>query len=179
MLYKIEISGYGAEVTIGTLEKYQCELIKNNDSELIDIVNENFDWRDMDNLYHNFGACSDYLITVKDEHEKVLYEIYSENLSEFDNESNKFELVERNLFEAINKDPAIMCISFQKGIIYETEVIAQEFNIEKLKITIDEEVGINSYLWGDIIRAVKYNEEELCSTGQYTDEKSFEAYVNF
>lgn len=177
--YKLEISGYGAEVTIGSLDESQLTLIKKHEGGLVEFVIENFDWRDMDDVYHNFGACSDYLISVKDESGKVINEIYSEDLNAYDNEENQFELVERRCFEIKNDYPLLMCISFLKGLIFETEIITDKFDIQKLKIVMDDEVGFSSYFWGEMIRALYYNGQELNETGTYTNEKSFEAHVNF
>jgi hypothetical protein len=177
--YKLEISGYGAEVTIGSLEESQKTLIKKHEGSLLEIVHENFDWRDLDDVYHNLQACSEYLISIKDEVGNTMYEIYSEDLSAYDNEENEFELVERRCFEIKKDKPMLMCISFLKGLIFEAEIITDEFDIQKLKIVMDDEVGFSSYYWGEMIRAIYYDGEELYETGNYTEEKSFEAHVNF
>jgi hypothetical protein len=177
--YKLEISGFGAEVTIGSLEESQIALIKKHDGDLAGFVIENFDWRDMDGVYHNLGACSEYLISVKDENGNVIYEIDSEDLNAYDNVENNFELVERRCFEINNDEPMLMCISFLKGIIFQSEITTDNFDIQKLKIVMDDEVGLRSYFWGEMIRALYYDGQELYETGTYADEKSFEAHVNF
>ncbi|MEY4573270.1 MAG: hypothetical protein RLZ10_2554 [Bacteroidota bacterium] len=177
--YTLEISGYGAEVTIGSLDDSQVALIKKHDGDLSEFVIENFDWRDMDEFYHNFGACSAFLIIVKSEDGSIIYEIDSEDLNAYDNEENEFELIERRCFETKNDKPMLMCISFLKGLIFQTEIITDKFDIQKLKIVMDDEIGFSTYYWGEMINTLYYNGQELYETGTNTDEKSFEAHVNF
>lgn len=56
--FKISIQGFGAEVTIGSLDKDEIEKISSSTKSLDMCVLEDFDdWRDKDDQYHNFGAC--------------------------------------------------------------------------------------------------------------------------
>lgn len=72
-----------------------------------------------------------------------------------------------------------MCVSFEKGSFFEGDVEDDNFDIKKLKIKIDGEIGLKDYYFGDKICAIYYNGEEVENYGGGTDGKSFEVYKNF
>jgi hypothetical protein len=175
--FKVSIQGFGAEVTIGTLDNNEIQKISTSDKSLDVCVLEDFDdWRDKDDLYHCFGACSDYVIEITDENDELVCQLYSENLSEFDDE--EFELKKCISLNIDIKEPLLICISFHKGTVFQSKFEAEEFDIKKLRLEIDDEVGIGTYYWGEMLRSIYYNEEEIYETDRYTDEISFEAYSN-
>jgi hypothetical protein len=175
--FKISIQGFGAEVTIGTLNNIEIEMISSSNKSLDECVLEDFDdWRDKDDLYHNFGACSDYVFEITDENDELVCQLYSENLNEFDDE--EFELKKYNSLNIDTDEPLLICISFHKGSVFQGEFETNEFDIKKLRLEIDDEVGIGTYYWGEMLRAIYYNDEEIYETDRYTDEESFEAYSN-
>jgi len=176
-IFKISIQGFGAEVTIGTLDNNEIEKISTTDKSLDACVLEDFDdWREKDDQYHNFGACSDYVIEITDENDELVCQLYSENLNEYDDE--EFELKKYNSLNIDTKEPLLICISFHKGTVFQGEFEAEEFDIKKLRLEIDDEVGIGTYYWGEMLRNIYYNDEEIYETDRYTDEASFEAYSN-
>jgi hypothetical protein len=48
-----------------------------------------------------------------------------------------------------------------------------------LRIRIDGEIGIDECYYGDMVRGVYYDDEEVDNYGGSTDGKSFEVYKNF
>ena len=72
-----------------------------------------------------------------------------------------------------------MCVSFQKGVLFESIIEDEKFDIKKLQIKVDGEVGINTFTWGDMLSTISYDGIELDNTGTYTEEKDFQVYINF
>jgi hypothetical protein len=73
-----------------------------------------------------------------------------------------------------------MCASFEKGGFFEGDIeIEDDFDITKLKINIDEEIGIEEYYFGDIVSSVYYDDEEVDNYGGSTNGKSFDVTKNF
>lgn len=173
--YKLKITGYGAEVTIGNLNNEQIKKIKNLKAPLSEGIHQVFDWQEIGDVYHNYGACSDYLITITDINDNVIYEIDSETIT---NATDEVFQIENNFIENDINRNQLICISFQKGIIFETEIETTEFDIKKFKIVIDDEIAIGNYYWGSMIRGIYYDDQEYENINKFTDEKSFEAYVN-
>lgn len=174
-IYKLKINGFGSEVTIGNLSNEQITKIKDLRTSLTEGVLQVFDWQEMGDVYHNYGACSDYIITITDVNGKDIYEIYSEDLQK----SNDVDFqIQNNFIKNDSNKNQLICISFQKGLIYETEIQTTEFDLKKLKLVVDNEIGIGNYFWGSMLRAIYYDDQEYENIGKYTDEKSFEAYVN-
>ena len=65
----------------------------------------------------------------------------------------------------------------QKSI--ERKLTEDDFDITKLKIRIEGEVGIDEYYFGDIVSGVYYDDEEVENYGGSTDGKSFDVTKNF
>lgn len=66
----------------------------------------------------------------------------------------------------------------RKVLFFESEFYCEEFDSNKLKIIVDNEVGISSYFYGDMISKIFYDGEELENIGGPTDGKYFEVSCN-
>lgn len=176
--YTIYISGYGAEVSIGTLTNEQIETIKqavNNDITLTTIVWEEMLGKssyELDDVYHNWGCGDVFSIKVVDENLVDIFECTEELLY---SDTNLFEYRDK-FFDSEN--PMIMSVSGEKGVFFESTIECDNFDPNKLKITIDSEVGITNYYYGDMISKICYDGEELDNIGGSTDGKYFEAGTN-
>jgi len=168
--YKVTIYGYGAEVTIGSVDEEQKAIINNPDKELWEIVTNDLEdwgsWYEIDDQYHRWGASGTFTILIEDENGEEVYKIDSDNLSEFDTE--EFQLVDYEYTEIDESKDLLMCASFEKGGFFEGDIETEEFDITKLKITIDEEIGIEEYYFGDIVAGVYYDDEEVDNYGGST-----------
>ena len=179
--YKVSIYGYGAEVTIGSVDEEQKEILNNPDKELWEIaandLEETGGWCEVDDQYHRWGASETFTILIEDENSEEVYKIDSDNLSEFDTE--EFELVDYECIEVDESKDLLMCASFEKGGFFEGDIETEEFDITKLKIKIEGEVGIEEYYFGDIVAGVYYDDEEVDNYGGSTNGKSFDVTKNF
>lgn len=180
--YKVSIYGYGAEVTIGSVTEEQKEILNNPDKELWEIASDDLEetggWYEIDDQYHRWGAAGNFTILIEDEEGETLYQIDSENIHQFD--SDDFELVDYEEIEVDESKDLLMCASFEKGSFFEGDILTEEdFNITKLKIRIDGEVGIDEYYFGDMVAGVYYDDEEIDNYGGSTDGKSFDVTKNF
>jgi len=180
--YKVSIYGYGAEVTIGSVDEEQKAIINNPDKELWQIVTNDLEdyggWYEVDDQYHRWGAGGTFTVLIQDENGDTLYEIDSENLHEFD--TDDFQLVNYECIEVDESNDLLMCASFEKGSFFEGDIeLEGDFDITKLKINIDEEIGIEEYYFGDIISGVYYDDEEVDNYGGSTNGKSFDVTKNF
>jgi hypothetical protein len=180
--YKVTIYGYGAEVTIGSVDEEQKAIINNPDKELWEIVTNDLEdwggWYEVDDQYHRWGASGTFTILIEDENGEEVYKIDSDNLSEFDTE--EFQLVDYEYTEIDESKDLLMCASFEKGGFFEGDIeIEDDFDITKLKINIDEEIGIEEYYFGDIVSSVYYDDEEVDNYGGSTNGKSFDVTKNF
>lgn len=176
--YNISISGYGAEITIGTLSEQEIQIIKENNlekslSEIISDENLGKSWYDLDDKYHNYGVGDVFTIIVEDENQEVIYN-FNEDILHSD--TGIFEYNDKSVD---TKEPVIMCISGEKGVFFESFIEIDEFfDLSKLKIQVDEEVGINNFCYGMMISKVFYDGEELDNWGGSTDGKYFDVYTN-
>ena len=182
MKYEIRISGYGSELTIGSVTEKEKELLSNPDKELIDIVfedlEESYGWNEIDDQFHCFGATEPFTISISDENGNELYNITDE--TKFDYDTDEFELIEGVYPEIDHTKDLLICYSGEKGSFFLGYVESEdEFDLTKLKIVIsDVEVG-DSFYFGEIISNVLYDGEELDNWGGDTDGKSFEVFKNF
>jgi hypothetical protein len=180
--YKVTIYGYGAEVTIGSVDEEQKAIINNPDKELWQIVTNDLEdwgsWYEIDDQYHRWGASETFTILIEDENGEEVYKIDSDNLSEFDTE--EFQLVDYKSVEVDESKDLLICASFEKGGFFEGDIeIEEDFDITKLKIKIEGEVGIEEYYFGDIVAGVYYDDEEVDNYGGSTNGKSFDVTKNF
>ena len=176
--YNIAIWGYGAEVTIGSLSNEQVDLIKSNISDdytLQDIILDELlgvSFYELDDIYHNWGVGDKFNVIISDESGEIVYEFTDELLF---TECDLFEYVDRFVS---SKDPMIVSVSGEKGVFFESSFECDEFDLGKLKLIIDTEVGIGEYFYGDMLSKVLYNGEELDNVGGVTDGKYFEVGTN-
>lgn len=176
--YTLVISGYGAEVTIGTLTPTEVDIIKSEvakETTLTTIVWEemlNKSFYDMDDIYHNWGCGDVFHISVFDEENNVVFECNEEMVH---SESEIFQFQDKFID---SDEPMIMSVSGEKGVFFETTLELEQFDISKLKIMIDSEVGIPNYYYGDMISKIFYDGEELDNIGGSTDGKFFESGTN-
>jgi hypothetical protein len=180
--YKVTIYGYGAEVTIGSVDEEQKVILNNPDKELWEIAANDLEdyggWYEVDDQYHRWGASGTFTVLIQDENGDTLYEIDSENLHDFDTE--EFELVDYECIEVDESKDLLICASFEKGSFFEGDIETEDdFDITKLKIRIDGEIGIDEYYFGDIVSGVYYDDEEVDNYGGSTDGKSFDVTKNF
>lgn len=177
--FTITIWGYGAEVTIGTLSEQDISIINSElskESTLQDIVLDEKlgkSFYDIDDIYHNWGVGDKFVLSVTDESGHEVFQISDEEL--YSDEVDNFEFVDR--YQTSNC-PLLMCVSGEKGSFFESVIECQQFDSSKLKLIVDQEVGITSYFYGDMISKVLYDGEELDNIGGSTDGKYFEVSSN-
>lgn len=177
MKYTVQIWGYGSEVTIGRVDKEQMELLlEDNGEELTDkVFSLDTPHHEIDDQLHCWGCgIDDATVIVKDE----------DGLEVLNTESgvgmhDDLELYNFIYTEVGHNLPLLMTISGEKGTFFEGEFECDEFDVDKLKLIIQEEVGINDYYVGDIISGVSYDGEELDNWGGDTSGKSFDVVINF
>lgn len=179
--FTIDISGYGAELTIGRLTEEQVENIKNHQEELNEII---FDdeaiggfWAEIDDVYHNFNVGDVFTITVSDEDGNEIHRYTDEDII-YNDESPINVEYEDKYFTV--EEPCLVCCSGEKGSFFEAQIEADEFDLSKLQIIIHEDAGLEDcYVYGNMIGKILYDGEELDNYGGSTDGKSFDVKVNF
>ncbi len=182
--YKVSIQGYGCEATIGSASEELKEILSNPDKELIEIVTEDLDdyggWYEIDDQFHRWGASGHYTIEISDEEGNTVLSLNSDSLHDHDDEEEGFSIVQYEDCEVDDSQDLLMCVGFEKGSFFEGDIeTEEEFDIKKLRIRIDEAVGIPGYFYGDILGGVFYDDEEIDNYGGSTDGKSFEAHATF
>ena len=182
MKYTINISGYGSEITIGSVTEEEKEILSNPEKDLQELVFEDLEevcgWSEIDDQFHCFGATSPFTITIEDENGNELYKLDEENIYDYD--TDEFSLVENEYPEIDATQDLLICYSGEKGSFFLGYVeLEGEFDITKLKIVFsDVEVG-DFFYFGDIISNVLYDGEELDNWGGDTSGKSFDVLKNF
>lgn len=177
--YNISISGYGGEVTIGKLNDEQCQILKKaktEDKSFNEVVWDEelgSSWYEIDDIYHNYNVGDSFTITIEDEEGNEIHSfdediIYSD--VEFLDYQDKYTETD---------EPLIMCVSGEKGLFFESTLeLEGEFNLSKLKIMVDDEVGIPGIYYGYMLSKILYDGEELENWGGSTNGKSFDVYTN-
>lgn len=182
MKYTINISGYGSEITIGSVTEEEKAILSNPEKDLHELVFEDLEevcgWSEIDDQFHCFGATSPFTITIEDENGNELYNLNEENIYDYD--TDEFSLVENEYPEIDTTQDLLICYSGEKGSFFLGYVeLEGEFDITKLKIVFsDVEVG-DFFYFGDIISNVLYDGEELDNWGGDTSGKSFDVLKNF
>lgn len=177
--FTLSIWGYGAEVTIGTLSQEDIDIINSELSEgytLLNIILDeklNKSFYEIDDIYHNWGVGDTFILSVTDESGQEVFQISDEQL--YSDEVNNFEYVDRY---QTSTDPLLICINGEKGSFFESYIECEEFDSSKLKVIVDEEIGISSYFYGNMISKVLYDGEELDNIGGSTDGKYIEVFSN-
>lgn len=179
--YTVSIEGYGHEITIGSVTEEQKVILNNEEKELVDIVNEDLDdyggHHEIDNQYHRWGAVDRYTITIEDEDGNVVFKANEEGL--FEHDTDDFELVEF-IYPEINQElDLLVCVAQEKGSFFMGDFEAEEFDLTKLKITIDSDIEACDYTFSDTVSGVFYDGEEVDNYGGDTRGKDFEVYKNF
>jgi hypothetical protein len=181
--YTISISGYGCELTIGTVTNVEKntinKLLENTeDSYLEDIIQDHEsirkDWHELDDIYHNFGASDNFTLMVyKDDN--LIHELESDKLFE-----DYYDNIDFNYIDIDESKDIIISVNHEKGLFFEGSLETNdEFDLSKLTVEIDDEIGVGEYYYGSIISKIKYNGEEIENHGGSTSGKSFESYKNF
>lgn len=178
--YTIQISGYGAEVTIGKLSPEQQQFIKESDQEITDIILDEVEpfgsWYDMDDIFHRWGPGDVFTLTISDEEGNELHSFVEDDII-YNGDSLVKCQYKDCYFES--DDAAIMCISAEKGEFFSTELELEQFDISKLEIEILEDCGLNGVCtYGNMIGKIFYDGEELDNYGGSTDGKSFDVYCS-
>lgn len=182
MKYSINISGYGSEITIGSVTEEEKAILSNTEKDLQELVFEDLEevcgWSEIDDQFHCFGATTPFTITIEDENGNELYNLDEENIYDYD--TDEFSLVENEYPEIDATKDLLICYSGEKGSFFLGYVeLEGEFDITKLKIVFsDVEVG-DFFYFGDIISNVLYDGEELDNWGGDTSGKSFDVLKNF
>lgn len=178
--YTISIYGYGAEVTIGSVSEELKQTLSDPERELIEIVtgddlDETGGWSEIDDQYHNWGASDSFTIEVTDDQKNIVFKTDS---SEMHDNEDMVQYSEVSI--DYSKNNLLMCVSFEKGQFFEGKFSTEEdFDVSKLKITMDEEVYVPNYFGGEILRRIEYDGEEVDNYGGSTRGKSFEVYTTF
>lgn len=183
MKYSVRISGYGSELTIGTVNEEEKAILSNTEKDIYEIVNEDLEevsgsWSEIDDQFHGFGATTPFTVTIEDEQGNELYEIDDESKDKHD--TDDFQLFETESPEIDATKDLLICYTSEKGSFFLGYVeLEGEFDLTKLKIVIsDIEVG-DVFYFGEIISSVLYDGEELDNWGGDTDGKSFDIFKNF
>jgi hypothetical protein len=181
--YYITISGYGAEVTIGSVTEDQKLLLSEDDDRShTEIVLEDLEkdkpWNEFNNEYHMWGANDYYKISISDEDKNIILEINSDEVYDFDTEN--YKMVDWEFIKVDRSKDLLMCVASEKGLFFEGEFSTKEdFCIEKLKLKIDGEIIIGEYECADILSKIEYEGEEIINLGGSTDGKVFDVCTNF
>ena len=179
--YKITIQGWGAEVTIGSVNEEQKIILNNQNKELWEIAAYDLEewggWYEIDDQFHRWGASESFVIVIEDESGEVIQEIDSEELYQFD--TDEFQLLDINYVEVDETKDLLMCASHEKGMFFEGEFEDLKFDITKLKIKIDGEIGIGQHFFGDMISSIYYDGQRIDNSGGSTESKSFDVKKNF
>lgn len=180
MKYRIELSGRGGEVVLGTVKREFYDIVEENEVDVEDYAtNYDFfedneveideeirpfepgDWYECDNLSHNCGpSVDDCYVTVLDENDTVLYDALT--LSAF------FDMgAEQDGGEEIypqetlnNGDVYFIGQSFEKGLFLVYEVEAESFDPAKLTFESVDNDG-----W-EIVTGVSYDGNSLDDLGE-------------
>ncbi len=184
--FKIRISGYGSEITIGHVTDEIKELMTEHhyDGESLESIidNEgiiNTHWSEIDDVFHNTNVNDDFILEVIDVSEdKVIYEISSDNLKHGD-----YNVLEYNDFEEIyspliNNDLSVCCVTGEKGVFFDGNVEVESFDLNNLKIKIIMDVQTDNYYHGNMVQDVLYDGDVVYNKGGDTDGKSFSVYIN-
>jgi hypothetical protein len=168
MKLKVYISGYGAEVTQGTLANEKVEKIyESYDSleEYFSEYDEDFSWYEIDDNFHCYGAyLAESLIQVIDDQGNTIYEKPCDELV-------TTELVTNEIYSD-DENSAITCVSTEKGTFFEGDFEINNFNPElfTLQIKVLEDFRM--------IHKVLYNGDEIDGDSVFSTGKDFNVYID-
>lgn len=181
MKYKITINGYGSEITIGSVNSEIKEMLSNKEKELNDIIWEDLEevqsWSETDDQFHCFGATNPFTLTVEDENDEVVFEVNDDDI--YDYNSDDLEFVELISPDIDDSQDLLVCWTGEKGCMFYYELeLEGEFDHKKLKI-VKSDIDFGDFYFGEIVSEILYDGEILYNEGGDTNNKSFEAYINF
>jgi len=181
--YYITISGYGAQVTIGSVTEEQKLLLSEDEDRIpTDVVLEDLEkekpWYEFNDEYHNWGANDYFKISITDEDKNIVFEMNSDEIYDFDTED--YEMVDWEFIKIDRSKDLLMCVASEKGLLFEGEFSTNEdFSVEKLKLKIHGEIIVGDFQCADILSEIEYEGEEIDNLGAGTDGKGFYACTNF
>jgi hypothetical protein len=184
---RITISGYGGEVTVGSITKEQHVYwaLKDDDTDIYamlqgypeDCEEEHPEelmlgqFYEMDNIGHANGATFDAAyITVTNDNGDTIWEGDPAELAEKPEGANLVASEDEYYFSETDYEYGIYCYSGEKGSFTEVEVKGvNEFDPSKLRLHIDDVEG------NRVISSIEYEGHEVEDTGDYgTSGKSFD-----
>ena len=189
--YEITITGWGNEVSVGTITQEEEDRIKevmeNNDCDSIEEFYNDWDlveeagvseWHENDEKFHTYGAIADGA-TITVTNMVTDEEIFSKPLLDlivFDDEDSELELWTEEFIQH-NDEKIIAFISTDKGTIIAGEIeIEGEFDESKL-IPICSEVIIEDSYTFELITNIEYDGEEVDNDGLSTSGKDFTVQI--
>ncbi len=175
MKYRIELSGRGGEIAIGTVKREVYDYFQENDIDIEEYasdwdneqdVPEEFQpfepgsWYDCDDLTHNCGpALDDCYITVTDENENVIHDAVT--ASTFIDLGMEYEGEEIYPQETLNEgDVYFIGQSIEKGLFLVYEVETESFDPTKLSLVTTDCDG-----W-ELVTGAKYEGVDLDDLGE-------------
>jgi len=166
---KIEIIGYGTEVSIGEITNTQSNHILSHQlgcNQIVPIIENDInlvykDWNEISSVGIFYGSAYGINNQIKVKINNVL--------SEFNNFSEKVDSV----ISDENKK-YLMSINHLNGVIYTHEFNVENFDINKLKLLVKD---LNGFYWGEIIYGLEYDEVPLLLTKGDNSSYGFENKV--
>lgn len=185
--YKISISGYGSEFTIGhvtpEIKEKINELYDEDDTVTSLFVNNDYfgySWSEFDDFFHNFNANEDFNLTITKDNE-IIYDISSDDLKtkdEYEGIITHKEFTDIYDITKINSDLAVYCVTGEKGELFYNQLETDDFDIKKLNIIMLYDVGNEVYNHGEMVYKIFYDDELLYNEGGDTDGKYFDVYMD-
>lgn len=160
-MFKIHISGFGAEVTQGalpieTVQQIYDELGEGDLSNYISdcqFEDDKLDWYEIDSNFHAFGAyVEDSTIYVEDEQGNRIYQEECCNLKVADNDYTEELYPEDSKVGPIG---ILTCYEVQKGWFHTGDLNTEEFNPDLLSIEVKSLGDL------DMVQTILYNGVEL------------------
>lgn len=169
MKLKIYISGYGAEVTQGTLTNEKVEKIYESHDSLEEYfgqyVDDYFSWYEIDDNFHCSAAyLEESSIQIIDEEGSTIYERPCDELI-YD------EVITESIYST-DEECAITCVSTEKGTFFEGDFEIEEFNPELLTLKIKR---LESF---KMVSEVFYNGVEILGDFVFSNGKDFNVYID-
>lgn len=185
--FKIRISGYGSEITIGHVTDEVKELIIEHhyDGESLESIIDNESiiethWSQIDDVFHNTNVNDNFILEVIDVSEdKVIYEISSDDLKREEYDVLEYDDFEEIFCPLINSDLSVCCVTVEKGEFFDGNVEVESFDLNKLKIKIMMDIQTDNYYHGNMVYDVLYDGDVVHNKGGDTDGKSFSVYMDY